>query len=245
MFANNVLIVEGNNNTGWVGKSEQLEEELERCVYSWRKYFPDIPVVAVCPTSNEPNKNLIKKLDIEYYCLGLEKDTRTGYYNIPIGLAWAEENIKCDIMIHIDLDMETLRRFKIPDITDEVYIGRLNDKESKSWHIEDVPYNFESNFIITKRNLGFFKIWETTSRDWQRKLKDFDNEKYAEGEEFAIDTLYRDKVFNIKPMIDYQIGNRYKFDNINNYKNIKFHHNHINESKMEYIRYKLWQFQTN
>lgn len=237
-----VLIVENNSNCGEFNKPEPLIEELCSCVVAWRKFFPEIPIFCICPSDKGLQDEIVKRLDVEYYCLNKKNDHQCGYYNIPLGLAWAEKNLSIEYMIHIDLDMQTLRPFVLPEVDDPViYIGRLNDIEKKPFHLfEDVEFTFESNFICCRSDQGFFSEWQSRTEVIFQMMGSQNHEYYPEAEEFAIDHIYKDSErFKIVALTDYQVGSRYPLANIKDPMNVKFHHNHLYESKEEYIRWKL------
>ena len=219
------LVIEDNTNNGEWNNSENLEGELELCVKSWKKYYPNMRIVGICPSNKVP-KNIPK--EIEFYHHDFGYDFECGYFNIPLGLKWIEDNIECDVIIHIDLDMQLLKH--IPDFelkNADIIIGRLNDIERKTF--VDYEYTFESNYIIVHKNLFFFtKWWEKTSILEQR-YRNIDKMRYIESEELAIDEIYNENIFNIKPIIDYQFGKRYPIENIKDKSKILFKHQHIGE----------------
>ncbi len=240
-----ILIAENDTNSGEFNNSEPLEEELVLCVETWHKHFPMVDIYVVCPSNKTLPTSTINTLPIHYYNTDLNTDKQPcGYYNIPIGLEWAEQHLPKNVeyFIHIDLDMTTLCDFELPHIMDDsIYIGRLNDTERKPFHLfKDMLYTFESNFIMTRRDNIFFTEWNRITQNILN-LIDSRHIYYTEIEEFAIDYIYKwyNKKYNIIDMIDYQIGSRYPLKNINTPKNVKFHHNHLYESKMEYIKWKL------
>ncbi len=236
-----VLIVENEHNCGEFNRPEPLVEELKLCVNSWRKYHSDIPIVAICPSDKGIKSDLVQALDIEYYQLNIKQNHSCGYYNIPLGLSWAEDNLKYDYFIHIDLDMILVRPLNLEELQrDKIYIGRLNDKEKKPNHLlMNIEYTFESNFICLHKEHGFLKRWQEVTVELYKRLDNQQNEFYPEIEEFAIDYIYQNDNYPIVDLVDYQVGARYPLKNINKPNQVKFHHNHIYEPKEEFIKWKL------
>lgn len=244
-MAKNALVLIAENsleNKGEFNRSEPLEEELAVCVQAWTKHFPEIPVHVVCPSDKGLPNNIVEKATFSYHQLNLDlSHHQCGYYNIPLGLAWAEENLGLDNIAHIDLDMETLRRFELP-FDGRIHVGRLNKKEAKPFHIlEGVDVNFESNYICAPANLGFFRRWNQLTEEFYKELGSQDERIYPEIEEFALDYMYlfeRER-YPLVPHQDYQVGARYPLKNIKDPHNVKFHHAHVYESKEEYVKWKL------
>jgi hypothetical protein len=185
---------------------------------------------------------MIRELEVEYFQLNMETGHhQCGYYNIPLGLGWAEKNLPLDYIIHIDLDMVTLKKFTLP-MDGKIHIGRLNDLEKKPFHmLTDIELTFESNFICAPVKAGFFSRWGQMTEQMYQDYGKQDKLFYPEIEEFAIDYLYKhesDK-FEIVPHIDYQVGARYPLKNIQDIHNVKFYHGHAYEPKEDYIKWKL------
>ncbi len=217
------LVIEDNSNNGEWEKAELLEEELQLCIDAWKKIYPDMRIVGVCPSNKLP-KNIPD--EIEFYHHDFGYDFKCGYFNIPLGLKWIEDNIEYEHILHIDLDMYLLKEINMSIENDEVIIGRLNDKEHKS--IVRYEYTFESNFILTSKGTNFFNTWWDET---MRLEKSYKNDKvfYIEAEELAIDNMYMKNTNNIIPLIDYQFGKRYPIQNVKNISTIYFKHQHINE----------------
>jgi len=116
------LHVESNKNKGGGGfgagqPNKMLEEEVIRCVKSWRVFggpYKDIDILCLCMTDNPPSDNIIKLLSNKGAKFKHQYDSETdwfpaGWWATPLGGKWVENNTDYDFIIHIDLDMLLLR----------------------------------------------------------------------------------------------------------------------------------------
>ncbi len=228
---------------------EPLEEEAIKCVKAWRKNagkFKDIPIYCMCPSKRVPKDKTIRKLK-EHGVVYIQEHMpiterfSCGYFNVPLGCSWLETTLHEDILIHIDLDMQIIKDpsklIEIPIGIDAV-IGALPNEDRKDVHIFKSDYHFESNFIVAWRNSDFYFKWYVEFLRLRRSF-DKDWERYAEVEEFAIDSIYLSGIKKIKPVQYYQVGSRYRAKDIPEEKldEVYFFHAHPYEPKDEYDKY--------
>ena len=248
------LVLEGNNNLGeGLGQSEPLEEEVISCIIAWRAnagLWKDADIYIICPTRRPPSRRTINELK-KLKCIYIEKyfpeteDFTCGYWNVPIACEYLEQIAEYGILIHIDLDMRLIgnirEKFSTLDMNFNVAnVGALYNM--KDFKITDCPYNFESNLIIVRKSMYFFREWWYTLQELSKWYKDknLPAEQWAELEEFAIDKMFLNN-FSINPIKHYQVGPRYKAKHIPDEKldNIVFIHRHPYENNEEYGKYLL------
>jgi hypothetical protein len=246
-----VLIVENNQNLGVISgvTPEPLEAELIKCIRSWNKTFPLMDIIMYCPTHRSLPQNIIDIASkFGRYIHKEDPDTKefqSGYMNIPVGLYHSMADVTTPYVVHIDLDMTILNPKQLidylysflHDYTQTPIIGRLNDKERKRltnppW-LTRPDFNFESNFIIASKK--FFELWYYEAMILNSKSDELARFEIPEVEEWAIDIL--NTKIRINPIIDYQVGTRYPAENIKNYSQVIFHHNHVYEPTKELDNY--------
>jgi hypothetical protein len=211
--------------------------EALTCFDSWNELHPEIKKYAICVTKATLNDNEVQKLEdlgvtyIEAYH-DVTEDFEYGFYNVPIALKWAEENLDEEIFIHTDLDMKILKRIDKHWISlvkdNHVIIGMYSDYDLK--YQRDVPAGwanpFDTGFQIYKRTLNFN---EFVSFRLQELRKTYKGNLY-DLEEHIIDEVYNvTKEFNIYPVLNYQFGEGYssvKNMDCEEFKNVTFLHEH-------------------
>ena len=240
-----VTIIENNDNLHIAGeraenfRPDRMEDEAVLCFESWRKNggaLKDIPIYAFCPTDRPPSQETIdklEKLNVTYIheVLPETKKYTCGFWNVPIGCAWLEENLTEDIFIHTDLDMYLLKPLK-----EEVFacekdvlarIGTLSGKRFTRT-IEEYPYNFETCFINSWRENRFYKKWYDLLKEMEPELASRKGIVYSEIEEHIVDWMHFDGGYKIEPIkYDFQFGSWYPINHIDNIDSVYFRHEHI------------------
>lgn len=238
--------------------SEPLEIEAVKCVSHFRKYagktLKDIPIYAICPTERPPSTqtiNLLSQYDVVYIEKFFEETRRfaCGYWNVPLACSWFESHCPFEYMIHIDLDMYCLRSFDelfkhFVDNKDlQASVGVMPPPERKAYNPFVHTFDFETNFIIAKTKSQFYSHWWRAIKEIEYRV---DKGKihvpvnfYADIEEYAVDFMYAEQGWRIRPIIHYQVGERYEAKYIpdDGLKHVYFHHNHQYESDKEYSEY--------
>ncbi len=117
-------------------------------------------------------------------------------------------------------------------------VGALPDEDRKDMHIfQGLLYDYESNFIISYLEDYFYHDWLKELKKIEKKHPNPKWHRYAELEEFAIDSL---SMYDyIEPIQYYQVGPRYRAKDIPDEKldQIYFIHRHPYESNEEYGKY--------
>jgi len=255
-----ILVIENSKTNLGAGKywenkeytrdgGEPLEEEAIECVKSWRQYYPKgIDIYCVCPSKRVPERKTIDQLKeydvtyIEKYFPETEKFT-CGYWNVPLVCAWIEPILYNNILIHTDLDMRLINLIPFVELLKYnsltiARVGALPNEDRKDIHIfQGLAYDYESNFIISRGDDFFYHDWLKELKELEKIHSDPTWHRYAELEEFAIDSLSRYDC--IEPMQYYQVGPRYRAKDIPDEKldQIYFIHRHPYESNEEYGRY--------
>jgi len=245
-----VTVIENNNdnkNSKTLGTQRKYFDESLRCFESWRKFYPKIKIYAICPTKATLSKkeiNQLQDLDVIY----LEKyfpeteDFKYGFFNVPLVMSWAEDNLKEKIFIHTDLDMILLRKlndslFK-PVLEKKIICGKYDENARKSQRVD-----FDTGFTIHLKGLKFYQyFWKKVknileNKDLPPNILEYDTEEYA------MEQIAKEGVFSICPIEKYQLGEGYpSIDTFNDdeVKNVYFWHEHlVNDKKEELIKEKI------
>lgn len=234
--------------------SFRYEDEAIRCVRSWRKFGPDIPIIVMCVNSNPPSEetiSLLKELGCQYvHDPRPEADGyKCGYWNVPLAGYLFEQTLPPEtFIIHIDLDMTLFRKldqtlFENLDETTRIAINEFRPTRQHKVAIEGPIYDFEINtgFIYSKAKNHFY-------HDWYHKLKektailDWDDPSYSIWEERICDVMYFDEGYPFSFFKPFQInGPLDKYSNLE-LKHICFNHCHIEHAERgirqleEYLR---------
>ena len=255
-----ILTVESNENKGGGGGYEQggcrlnLEEEAIKCVESWRKYggtLKDIPIYAMCCTDNPPSLRTIvalKKLGVTYIeeYLPISDGFPAGWWNVPLCGKWFEQNLKEDLLIHIDLDITLIKELDERIFYHDpqkaiakcaVYSEEFPDDET---HINGVEKTFVTCILSSWREYGFYTKWFDTMMDiWSTWTKDSNSWwNYCNIEEHAVDYLYHVKKYNLNILNKVQIGCGYdSVDSLTDeeFENVYFLHGHLDDPEREEI----------
>lgn len=232
------LHVESNENKGGGGfgagqPNKMLEEEVIRCVRSWRALggpFKDIDILCLCMTNNPPSVKTITKLK-QYnakfnhiYC----RDTNwfpAGWWATPLGGQWIEQNTDYDFIIHIDLDMLLLKTLSEEAVrVPEGYIASCAVYSDGFEDDYQMDPNFKKTFVtcfITSwvENEFYTKWYERMywmGQEYQYMYeREFKGEKpwdpkdwwfYCNLEEHAVDVMFYNDNEPIAPVQKIQIG---------------------------------------
>lgn len=226
-----------------------FEEELIRCVKSWRKnggWLKDINIYILHSNDSSIKEDTIRSL-LELgvvYIDDFNDDSVNyvnGFLNEPYCGKYFEKinPIKEEITIKLDLDMQLLKPIpkNIIELTEEkIIIGQYDENSVKSqrdFYFDSLP--FDTNLIITNRKFNFYEKYydmcfsnEILNDDHYKNIQKTYGNYYLE--EFVVDYLNKNVFNNILPIKYYQYGEGYP--SISEYpreeiKNIYFLHEHI------------------
>ena len=231
-----------------------FEDEAIRCIQSWRKnggWLKDIKIYVLNATKamvQQKTIDMLKQLGVIYIddYQPVTDNFQTSFLNEPFCGYYFEVYKPCKekILIKTDLDMQLLKPIpkQLIDIAkNKVIIGQYESESSKdqrgvqfSNSRHQLP--FDTNFIISNRDLGFYKRYFEVCQSkelqnlpqWKTLQKQFGN-YYIE--EFAIDWLAAEEFANLLyPVTHYQYGEGYaSVDTFNDeqIQKILFLHEHI------------------
>jgi len=263
-----VLVIENSEENIGVGElydnlepqrrgKEPLEEEAILCVESWRKnagvLFKDIPIFVICPSKKTPKEKTVKSLT-KLGCVYIEKyfpetdNFECGYWNVPLACAWFESFCPLSYMMHIDLDMKVLKPldnigypfFENPHT--QAIVGIIPENDKKAFSPFNVGFNFETNMILAKTEEQFYSFWWKFVKEIEARIKsgtiEIPDRFLSDVEEYAVDMMDWNG-WGITPLRYYQVGTRYRADDIppQYLDKVYFHHNHIYEPTDEYEKY--------
>jgi hypothetical protein len=218
----------GNLNTqrGIKVVSEHLfESEAKICFESWRNnggWLKDIPIYAFCPTHNtvtEETKQRFKELNVTYI-EEFQPVTDTfvnGFMNVPLVCMLLEQRIEEDVMIKIDLDMNLIKPLPEDLVNSETlicgqyddYCAALQRKVDDQW---GNPY--DTGFTISRRASEFYRFFYEMVLNTQNgndpkweEVKKVSGDYYLE--EYAMDKIVNEGMWEVKPIQRYQIGEWY------------------------------------
>lgn len=238
------------------------EDEALLCFKTWRErggWLKDIPIYTFCPTKNiisEKTKEELQKLNVTYIERYL-KETESfisGFYNVPLCGSIFEKELKEDIFIHIDLDMNLIKPLPeslVNKVADNkfVLVGQYDDESAKEQRQigDDWDNPLDTGFIISHRDSGFYQFFyerlmalTVTAGDERWKKNCIDIPMYF-LEEYVIDCAYNEKQYPIVPIERYQIGEGYaKVSTFTDEElsNVYFWHEHILYEKGYYDKVK-------
>lgn len=238
------------------------ETEALLCFRAWRQnggWLKDIPIYAMCPTHNTVSENTqrqLRELGIQYIeeYQDITSSFTSGFLNIPLVGAVLEDRLSEDVFIKIDLDMNLIQPLP-PDLVNSQMLicGQYDDYCTKQQR-GGTSYNpFDTGFIISRRESGFYKFWfeqvvtllnnPTSDPDWI-EVRSQTGEYYLE--EYIIDRTYLAKSWPIQPVQKYQIGEWYtpvaQFTD-EELRHVYFWHEHVNpDPKYNKIREKVEYF---
>jgi len=230
-----ITAIEGNIETlnkqcGITSENPRMfEQEAILCFQTWRKnagWLKDIPIYAFCPTQNVISFECQSALEdlgvryIEHYDPIVETFT-SGFLNVPLIASKLERILEEDVLIKTDLDMTIIKQLPRQMVNsvlenDLLVCGQYDDYSAKnqrtvSGHAENP---FDTGFTISSRESMFYnfyykKVMETLgSKDpgWL-EVKAQSGEYFLE--EYVMDKIYHERLWNIAPIQKYQIGEWY------------------------------------
>lgn len=217
-----------------------MEKEAITCFTSWRQNggtFKDIPIYAMCPTKRFPEPETIKKLkdlNVTYIQEHLpETDNYTcGWWNVPIGCSWMEENLTEDFFIHTDLDMYLMRE-PVEDLfyCEKNVLAKIGSVSGRRFHREIVPeykLNFETCFINSWRENRFYKTWYDMLTKTESEMVDRGERVSPEIEEHIVDVMYHGGEYVIEDAgYEFQFGSWYPVKHIEDISKTYFRHEHL------------------
>jgi hypothetical protein len=261
--------IEGNknnlNNQRGITSIERLyEDEAVTCFRQWRKnggWLSSIPIYAFCPTHNviSPNtRRLLEDINVTYIeeYQAITSTFTSGFLNVPLVGMLLESRVPEDVLIKIDLDMNLIQPLP-PSLVDDpiVACGQYDDyctKLQRSTTTGGIN-PFDTGFIISRRDSGFYQFYFELTRQlltgelvdpaWLT-VKAQTGEYYLE--EYVMDKMYLEKLWPIRPIQKYQIGEWYtpvaEFTD-SELQRVYFWHEHlIPDAKYNRIREKVEYF---
>lgn len=262
-----VTAIEGNDKNlneqlGIINQPRKFEEEAISCFENWRKnagWLKDIAIYTFCPTKNtisEKTKERFKELNV-HYIEEYQPITETfinGFLNVPLVCKLFEERLTEDILIKIDLDMSLIKPLPEEIVNSQVLIcGQYDDycTAQQRTLTEGWANPFDTGFTISRRISGFYKyffevlmdVMEGTDPLWE-KVREQSGDYYLE--EYVMDKIYNQKMWEVKPIQKYQIGEWYtpvKELTDKELKSVYFWHEHlIPDVKYNKVREKVEYF---
>ena len=270
-----VTIVDSNTNNPGSGirdedynPSKRYEEEAIRCFTAWREnggQFKNIPIYALCITGRKLQDATIQKFKdlnvtfLDHY-IPEANDYQSGYFYVPIGCAWLEENISEDFLIHIDLDMSLIKEppsdFFYFDRNK--YIAKIGiiptpdrsapNNKKHAYNMGNYPINFNTCIITSWKDDKFYKLWYNKIKNNVPKRSDCNNDRiFSQWEEHIVDVMHFDDNIPIEPVDKFQVGYMWdKIDSLTNkeFEKIYFFHDHIGDkydirTRIEYAKRKM------
>lgn len=254
-----LLVVESSkNNKGDIidkyntGRVEMpYEREAIMCIKMWRKNggeYAGIPIYAININGNPPSSECQKELkDMNVkYIENYHNETKMypcGYYNVPLACKILEQELKEDILIHIDLDMYLLAPpdkslFKIKDnILCKIAINEWRPTDNLEDKLKQYPFEIETNFIVSRRKDVFYNKWYTELMKLYNETKDtYTPEVLSVLEERICDVMYFD---NDYPFEFFEEGYQINHEDIVD-KNAFFLHCHLDNSDRFHNLLKLY-----
>ena len=240
-----VTVIENNTdnrNSKILGERRYFDESV-KCYESWRKFYPNINIYAICPTKatlNKKEQKILEKMDVKYIeeYMSETEDFEYGFFNVPLALSWAENNLKDKIFIHTDLDMILLRELPVslfaPVFEKKIICGKYDENAR-----EDQRVDYDTGFTIHLRNTYFYKqFWEITKNILGNKIPKPDNILNYDIEEYAMELIDKITSFEIHPILKYQVGEGYPSIDTFSDKDLEglyFWHEHIINKEKDYL----------
>lgn len=241
MFSKIALVTVIENNTDNKNGHKYFDEAI-KCYKSWRKHHPDIKIYAICvsdATLSKKEQTLLKKLNVQY----IEKyfpeteDFEYGFYNVPLALKYfetLETNEK--IIIHTDLDMYLEKPINTnifsPIFENKIIIGKYDENARKDQRVD-----YDTGFTIHLKNTKFYHIfWSIVKQLIDKEIPLPKSVKTYDLEEYAITLVENNNLFNISPIMKYQVGEGYpSIDTFSDeeVENIYFWHEHLESDTLE------------
>ena len=223
-----------------------LESEAVSCFQNWRRnggWLKDIAIYAFCPTKNvitDKTKEKFKELNVTYIeeYQPVTETFISGFLNVPLVGKLLEERLTEDVFIKIDLDMSLIKPLPEELVNSETLVcGQYDDYCTAQQRTvkEGWANPFDTGFTISRRTSGFYKFFfdvlldtmNSTDSEWE-KVRAVSGDYYLE--EYVMDKIYNNKLWEVQPIQKYQIGEWYtpvaEFTD-EQLKSVYFWHEHI------------------
>jgi hypothetical protein len=239
--------------------SKQYETEAIQCFQHWREKagrYKDIPIYAMQVTETPISRKTLEvfqDLNVTYIHRHLPEINSydCGYFYVPFGCEWLENNIKEQLLIHIDLDMILLQEpppslFYIQDAIAKIAIIKGKDR-NKRFYV-GYPINFNTCFIVSFKRDKFYSKWADAIRRLVPSKDECANDRiFSEWEEHVVDKMYFDEGVKIEVIDRIMIGEFWEpIDSYDDraFENIYFIHDHYGtnarwKSMIEYEKRRL------
>lgn len=222
-----------------------FEEESVRMVESWRKHggwLKNIRIYVFNVNHAQISQSTIDKLvnfGCEYIVEDVDQYKEMGFLTEPLCGKLAEERVKEDVMIKIDLDMTLLRPLDaqlINQANDGILIEQYTDSDAKVQRNSIGNFNpFDTCFIISKKSHGFYQKYYdlcfskdiVENPEWEKIHSETGNYFL---EEFVVDYMYKNRICNIIPTKNHICGEGYiSVDSMSpqEISTVRFFHSHI------------------
>jgi len=226
---------------------------------SWRKNageLKDIPIYALCLTGNGVSvetQKIFKELNVTYI-EDYDPETKTffsGFWNIPLGGVWFENNLKEDIIIKLDLDMYLIKSlpndlFNLPSNGCSVGIFDKYHTDDIEWERilpDGALYQTNTCLMISYRTSNVYTEWYNNLKQMSKQINDTKFINYMKSlnlepddiEEFSFDEmLFNNKFSNEVNVVErFQFGEHYpSLDTFSDDEldNVYFRHEHYKPS---------------
>lgn len=252
-----------NQQRGIVMANKRLfESEATKCFESWRKnagWLKDIAIYAYCPTHNvitEKTKARFDELNVTYI-EQFQPVTDTfisGFLNVPLVGMLLEDQLTEDVLIKIDLDMNIIKPLPEDLVNSDMLVcGQYDDycTAQQRTVAEGWANPFDTGFTISRRDSGFYKFFfkvlldtmSSNDEHWE-EVRAVSGDYYLE--EYVMDKIYNTKLWDVRPVQKYQIGEWYtpvsEFTD-DELKNVYFWHEHLlHDPKYDKVREKVEYF---
>jgi hypothetical protein len=236
-----------NKNSKILNIQREYFNEALKCFESWREFYPDIPIYALCITKatlNEEEQQQLKNLNVQYIEKYFPESENfvNGFMNVPKSISWFENVIEEDIIIHTDLDMILLK--KLPE---SLFILEENEIKCGKYDViarESQRVDFDTGFTIHNKSSKFYGyFWNKIQDVVNGKIKLPDGVLYYDIEEYIMQLIAEEGKYKVTPILKYQLGEGYpSVDTFSDkeLENVYFWHEHlINDKKIDLIREKI------
>lgn len=219
------------------------EKESIRCIKSWREragWLKDIPIYVMCPTEDikEETKKEYQKYNVNYINQKPInfKSHEYGFTNVHYVGHHFEQLLLDTMLIHIDLDMEILRPLPedfFDDIWNGTYKAYIGSYLQEDYKIQRKPIMCpiltNTDFVVNiagKFNIyqEILEMLDSLDNEYSELMKKH-NLRLYDKEEYSSDMMLELFLNQIKPIIGYEQGEGYFYDDT--LTNVYFWHEHI------------------
>lgn len=246
-----ITAIEGDANSlneqkGIVSTKRLFESEAILCFKNWRKnggWLKDCNIYAFCPTHNvitDETKRKFAELGVTYIeeYQSVTETFVSGFLNVPLIGKLLEQRLTEDVLIKIDLDMNLIQPLPRDLVDSDILVcGQYDDYCTAQQRTvkEGWANPFDTGFTISRRDSNFYgfffdillKTLNSDDPEWQ-KVKAQSGDYYLE--EYVMDKIYNNQLWEVKPIQRYQIGEWYtpvKEFSDKELKSVYFWHEHI------------------